>query len=87
MRTKLVEFTDGALYGKVLLGRFDNRELDRRSEMADRFDHTVISLLRQEGWGRNHYLLLDISKPGRGAIMQLGEVAKFQLAKHPPDHF
>lgn len=72
MRTKLVEFTDGTLYGKVLIGRFNYEEWRRHSEMARRFNNMDLSLMRQEGWGRDHYLLLDLSKPGRGQILSLG---------------
>lgn len=70
MQTKLIEATDGCLYGKFLLGRFDT-EWARRPEIYRTVpgeEQARWPLLRQEGWGPEHLLVLDISRPGVGGI-------------------
>lgn len=64
MKTRIFEATNGAAYGKFLVGRFDE-EWKHRPQVED-LDFNV-SLLRREGW-RKCFLLLDLSNPGVGAI-------------------
>ena len=74
MKTKIIEVTDMALYGKFLLGRFDSewcrRALIDRTIPEDA--HREVSLLLQEGWGPEHILVLDISHPSYGSIFLPG---------------
>lgn len=63
MQIKIIEASqDDALYGKFLVGRFE--EEWRRAALLT----GVSSLLKQEGWGPEHTLVLDLSRPGVGAI-------------------
>ena len=82
MRTKLIEFEADGLYGKAMIGRFDHREWDRPSEIGAEAGY-LRSLLQQEGWDTDCFLLLDVSRPGPGAIFQMGGNAKYDLAKKP----
>mgnify|MGYP001579129260 CR=1 FL=1 len=70
MKTRIIEATDGVLYGKFLLGRFDT-EWQRRPQIH-RTDPRVLPsrmpLLRQEGWGPDHLLVLDLSSHGLGSV-------------------
>ena len=69
MQTRIIEATDGQLYGKFLLGRFDT-EWTRRAAVYDTMpgETSRMPLLRQEGWGPEHLLVMDISMPGYGSI-------------------
>ena len=82
MKTRIVEATDGVLYGKFLLGRFDT-EWARRAAVCDTMPEGTarMPLLRQEGWGPDHLLVMDISRPGYGSIFRPGGYAQADLAK------
>ena len=63
METKIIEADqDGVFYGKFLVGRL-KEEWKRPALMTG-----CRSLLRQEGWGPEHLLILDLSRPGNGSI-------------------
>lgn len=85
MKTKIIEATDGVAYGKFLVGVFDT-EWQRRSLVAEEAGEASFSLLRQEGWGPEHTLVLDLSVPGNGGIFAIRrdgypaqDIAKHQL--------
>ena len=85
MYTKLIEAVDGrGLYLKALIGRFDSREWGHVSRVwQDYTGGEEKSLLRQEGWSNDHILVLDVSRPGPGAIFLPGGSATHDLAKKP----
>ena len=63
METKIIEATqEKALYGKFMLGRFTEEW------RWPSFVENKISLLHNEGWGPEHILILDLSRPGNGSI-------------------
>lgn len=76
MRVKIIEVTNGFNWGKFLLGRFDD-EWDYQSTI----DTLPIRLLRALGWGRDHFLFLDL-QTGEGAIMRHGGKARADLNSH-----
>lgn len=64
METKMIEATqNGGLLDQFLIGRFDD-EWWRRGLV----NGLGQSLLRQEGWGPEHLLVLSLTTPGTGAI-------------------
>ncbi len=70
MKTRIFEATNGAAYGKFLVGRFDE-EWRRFPQVEDENYAGVwpgVPLLRREGWEADCFLLLDLSNPGVGAI-------------------
>lgn len=73
MKTRIVEATDGVQYGKFLLGRFDT-EWGCRSAIYDSMpgETSSMPLLRQEGWGPDHLLVMDISNPSYGSVFRPG---------------
>lgn len=63
METKIIEADqDGVFYGKFMVARF-TEEWKRPSIMDNK-----ISLLHNEGWGPDHILIVDLSRPGNGSI-------------------
>ena len=76
METKIIEATqDNVFYGKFLLGRFT--EEWRRPALVD----DKRSLLHNEGWGPDHILILDLSRPGNGSIFRPGGYVQYDLRK------
>ena len=67
VKTRIIEASDGRAYGKFMIGVFDT-EWKRRSLIAQESGLREISLLRQEGWGPEHILVVDLSRPGNGSI-------------------
>lgn len=64
METKIIEATrDEGLLDQFLIGRFDD-EWWRRGLV----NGIQQSLLRQEGWGRDHLLVMSLTRPGNGSI-------------------
>ncbi len=64
MIVKIIEAgQEKALYGKFLVARFDREEWQRPALLTG-----MSSLLKQEGWGPEHLLVLDLSRPGNGSI-------------------
>ena len=84
METKIIEATqEKVLYGKFMLGRFT--EEWRRPSFVD----NKISLLHNEGWGPDHILILDLSRPGNGSLFRAGGLVQYDLQKRRMDtgHF
>lgn len=65
MKTRIFEATNGAAYGKFLVGRFDE-EWKYTPQIEPDYSHQ--RLLHREGWGPKHFMLLDLSSPGNGSI-------------------
>ena len=86
MRTTIIEASDGhQAYGKFMIGVFDT-EWERRSLIARESGLREISLLRQEGWGPEHILVVDLSSPGNGSIFHAGRgLAAADIAKKSLD--
>lgn len=83
MKLKIIEVTNGFNWGKFLVGRFDD-EWDYRStidSMAGSTSSMPIRLLRACGWGRDHFLFLDL-QTGEGAIFRHGGMARADLNSH-----
>lgn len=78
MRTKLVEMTDGTVWGKFLVGRFDLLEWVHGCQIDPRGG----SLLSRCGWGPEHLWVLDL-ETGEGACFKPGGSAAADLEKHP----
>ena len=78
MKTKIIEATNNRNYGKFLVGRFDS-EWERKAAVGDPGNRYI--LLAQEGWGREHFLVLDLAT-GEGAIFKHGGFASADLDKH-----
>lgn len=83
MKTKFVEVTDETSFnwGKMLVGRFDQDEWHRRSEMMFATDGSETSLLGTRGWSREHIIVLDL-ETGEGCIFRPGGLASADLTKH-----
>ena len=73
MKLKIIEATDNALYGKFLIGTFDE-EWSRKALIFDTMKEEEgpyqphVSLLLHEGWGPDLFLLMDLSGQGNGAL-------------------
>ena len=82
MRTKIVEGTtpDG-LYLKAMVGRFDSDDWGRVALITAEALGIGTSLLRQEGWSDQHFVILDLSGPGNGGIFKMGGLADYDLNK------
>ena len=85
MRTKILEAEGGGFYLKALLIRFTDEwaipSALRQEVMGDRF-----SLLRQEGWGPQHFYIALLSRHTGGAMFELGnspQTAQYDVAKAP----
>lgn len=77
METKIIEADqDNVSYGTYLLGKFDREEWARPSIMQG-----MPSLLHYQGWTGDHILILDLSRPGVGAIFRCGGVPRYDLEK------
>ena len=74
MRTKMVEGVsqNGVLYLKAMVCRFDPDDWRYRSRLAQQYNGMNISLLAQEGWTKEHFVILDLSIPGNGHIFKMG---------------
>lgn len=77
MRTKIVEASNGANWGKFLIGAFDDAEWEQRSAICD----LRSGLLAQIGHGAGEVLVLDL-QTSEGAIFRLGGYAAADLNKH-----
>lgn len=70
MKLKIIEATDMSLYGKFLVGTFDE-EWSRKAAIFETMDGAYqphVSLLLHEGWGPDLFLLMDLSGQGNGAL-------------------
>ena len=86
MKTKLVEgVSPGGLYLKAMVGYFDQEDWARKSQVTEVFDGSDISLLRQEGWGADHFMVLDVSRPGPGRIFKMGGDPKVDVLHGPAE--
>lgn len=77
MKTHIFEATDGAFYGKFLVGLYDT-EWERFPEVSRR----AVPLLKQEGlWSNDMFLLQDLSSPYNGSIFSRlsGGYAKYDV--------
>ena len=84
MRTKIIEGVSlGGLYLKAIVGRFDQSDWARRSEVSKDYNGMNLSLLRREGWQTDHFVILDISHPGPGGIFKMGGNARADLQNSP----
>lgn len=83
MNTKFIEASQNAdaggivNWGKFMLGRFDQDEWERGSEVGD----SDRSLLHQCGWVSSHLWVLDL-QTGEGAYLSPGGSAHADLQKH-----
>ena len=81
MNTKIVEVTNGANWGKFLVGWFDLVDWARHSAILpgdDDLSHN--SLLSLAGWAPDHFLVLDLDT-GEGGLFRHGGLAGEDLAK------
>lgn len=78
MQTRFVEAGNGFNWGKFVLARFAGEEWRQPSAMPDAF---ATPLVRSQGWGPDHVLILDLAT-GEGAIFLPGGYAKADLDKH-----
>ena len=79
MKTHIFEATDGALYGKFLVGIYDT-EWERFPEVSGW--PVPVPLLKQEGLSSNDiFLLQDLSSPYNGSIFsrRSGGYAKYDV--------
>jgi hypothetical protein len=77
MRTHIIEATNGPNnWGKFLLGVFDDKEIDRRSEVSP-----PDNLLRAIGWNPRSVWVLDL-QTGEGAVFNPAGHAKADLDHH-----
>ena len=79
----IIEVTNGFNWGKFLVARFDD-EWSYRSAIDTMNSSTgalPIRLLPSLGWGRDHFLFLDL-QTGEGAIFRHGGMARADLNKH-----
>lgn len=86
MKTKIIEGTspDG-LYLKAAVSTFEEHEWARPSIVGREYGAPT-SLLRQESWDQNTFQIQDLSRPGPGALFQMGNSpmdASWQLKKLP----
>ena len=87
MQYKFVEATGNHLYLKALIGRFDQQDWARKSEIARQFSGMEVSLLRQEGHTpERSFFILDLSKGTGGAILTFGGQADYDI-NHAPAVF
>ena len=83
MKSKIIEGVSmDSLYLKAIVSRFDKADWERRS-IVNRQIGVEYSLLRQEGWSEDHFLIQDISSPGPGGIFKMGGHAQYDLEKSP----
>ena len=87
MRTKIVEGRSDDLYLKALVGRFEPHEWGRTALVTREAMGVDISLLRQEGWGTEHFLILDLSRPGPGGLFKMGGLPSYDLKKRIMDRY
>lgn len=83
MKTKIIEVTNGPNWGKFLIGEFDIEWLLRSSlELSEENGPPLDTpLLRQLGWGTQHFLVLDL-QTGEGFMTQPLGSASSDLRKH-----
>ena len=87
MQYKFVEATGSDLYLKALIGRFDQQDWARKSEIARQFSGMEVSLLRHEGHTPERcFFILDLSKGTGGAILTFGGQADYDI-NHAPAIF
>lgn len=86
METKFIEFTNGPQnWGKFLVGRFTESELDYRSQlMLAQRPKLDTPLLRLVGWQVEKVLLVVDLQTGEGAVFTIDKFAsaKADLEKH-----
>ena len=85
MRLRTVEGLYDGLYLKAMIGRFDEEDWDRPAiaTMLTVPRAGSISLLRQEGWDRGHFLIMDLSGGCGGALFRFGGNARVDIEKAP----
>ena len=82
MRQKIIEATNqGGLYLKALIGRFSTADWERRAMLWGTEPRP--SLLRNEGWTNQHFLILDLSHGSGGAMFMFGGVARIDVNNAP----
>ena len=85
MRLRIVEGLYDGLYLKAMLGRFDEDDWSRPA-LATHYalpDSRSISLLKQEGWTREHFLIMDLSCGCGGALFRFGGKARWDIENAP----
>ena len=82
MRSKIIEATNGTLYLKAMVTAFGPEDWARPS-LVSREDGRERSLLQQEGWRRDHFIIQDLSKPGGGAMFMMGGNPQRDFARAP----
>ena len=82
MRSKIIEATGGILYLKAMVTAFEQGDWARPSLIAGE-EGKRRSLLRQEGWRKEHFIIQDLSKPGGGAMFMMGGNPQVDLARAP----
>ena len=82
MKTRLVEVTDGAFYGKFLVGKFDEAEWRHEGEIPKEsiIRPVPYALLDICGWSRDHLLVLDL-ETGNGTIFRPGGALDYDMEK------
>ena len=83
METVFIEaLSEEGNHGKFMLGRFDDEEWGRRSEVDDLLpSHQPSVQLVARGWTDSHLLVLDL-QTGEGAVFRIGGFAAADLEKH-----
>ena len=80
MRTKIIESTNpDGLYLKAMVGRFDQEDWQRKPLAGAEHSSADTSLLRQEGWNGDHFIIQDLSNPGLGGIFHMDGLARADL--------
>ena len=81
MNTKIVEVTNGTVWGKFFIGWFDLVEWARHSAILPGDDElSQHSLLSLGGWSSEHFLLLDLDT-GDGGLFRHRGLAEQDLTK------
>ena len=84
MRTRIIEGVNpDGLYLKAMVCRFDQDDWGRKSLVGSEHSGAGISLLRQEGWSGDHFIIQDLSLPGPGGIFHMGGLARADLENSP----
>lgn len=79
MKTKFIEFTNDFNWGKFLVGEFEPEEWARQSQLDEALGERLLS---GRGWGRQHFLVLDL-QTGEGAMfMPVGSAHHDLCMKH-----
>ena len=87
MRTKIVEGLTESLYLKAMVGRFEPHEWARPAEASKLLMGVSVSLLNQEGWSDQHFLILDLSKPAPGGLFKMGGLPSYDVKKRITDRY